>query len=126
MTDANDCASDSVILRLSSSKTSVIATKGDEMWMQVVSQLDMLITDGISIDLRRIRGDAYDEKIKCACVCGIVLKPDRSRVHTWIDHKRYSGTINRLQKMIDGKIYEVRMREFTGRYGKIRKLGGLT
>jgi hypothetical protein len=97
---------------------------GDEMWIQDVSQLDLLLIDDARIDLCAFRHDGQN-KDKYSCMNGIVLKTCRSRVPTWIYHKRYSCTINRLQKMLDGKIDEIRMFGFTERHGKTRKLQGM-
>lgn len=106
-----------VILKLSSNKKSNIAVKGDKIWIQYVSQLDLLLIDDMCIDICAFRHDAQN-KDKYSCKNGIVLKTCCSRAHTWTDHKRYSCTINRLQKMLDGKIDEMRMFGFTGRHGK--------
>jgi hypothetical protein len=111
-----------IILKLSTNEKSIITAKYDNTWIPAIVEVERVF-DGIPVDLCVIRHDVRKNKNRYDCNSSILLKKDRSRVHTWIDHRSYSCTFNQLQKMLDGEIDEIRMFGFTGRFGKIIKLG---
>ena len=121
---AEDTTPDRVNLTLSTDKKSIIARKGDKMWMQTLAEARNVIK-GIPVNVCLIRHHQQTGDEFLDCRNGLILQQDRSRINTWVDRKKYFCSVSRLKKLLDGEIAELKMVEYTGRYGKTRKLVGL-
>ena len=115
--------SDRIMITLSPAKESIVARKDERKWIQVVSEVEKVF-HGVPVNVCKVRHLAHANKESLDCRNGIILQKDRTRVHTWVDRRRYSCSITQLRKLIDGGIEEIGMVEFTRQQGKIGKLQG--
>jgi len=115
--------SEQINITLSSDKKSIILRKGDKTWMQTLAEARNVIK-GIPVNVCLIRHHQQTGGEFKDCRNGLILQQNRTRVNTWVDRKKYSCSASRLRRLLDGGITELKMSEYTGRYGKNRKPDG--